>query len=188
MNNIGTEPTTTAAATTAAQQGNDGANNSARNNGQQQAQVQTQAQTAEKTFTQSDVDRIVAERLSRAKKGMPTEDELNAFNEWKSSQKTEEQKAAEREQEYAATKNKLTQAEQRWKLVESGYNPANGDDFDYLLYKLGKDDKLTVEELIKSIPPKTAATKKVNSSSSMNSSGASPDEQSARLRKAAGLK
>lgn len=50
---------------------------------------------AEKTFTQKELDEIVKQRLDRAKKDMPTKDELKVFREWKDSQKTAEQKAAD---------------------------------------------------------------------------------------------
>ena len=48
---------------------------------------------AEKTFTQKELDDIVKQRLDRAKKDMPSKEELKAFKEWKDSQKTAEQKA-----------------------------------------------------------------------------------------------
>lgn len=50
---------------------------------------------AEKTFTQKELDDIVKQRLDRAKKDMPSKEELKAFREWKDSQKTAEQKAAD---------------------------------------------------------------------------------------------
>lgn len=50
---------------------------------------------AEKTFTQKELDEIVKNRLDRAKKDMPSKDELKAFREWQDSQKTAEQKAAD---------------------------------------------------------------------------------------------
>lgn len=46
---------------------------------------------AEKTFTQKELDDIVKQRLDRAKKDMPSKDELKAFKEWQDSQKTAEQ-------------------------------------------------------------------------------------------------
>lgn len=49
----------------------------------------------EKTFTQADVDKLIKERLSREKKGQPSKEELEAFNNWKESQKTEEEKKNE---------------------------------------------------------------------------------------------
>ncbi|HHD2785047.1 TPA: hypothetical protein ACOTHR_002574 [Clostridium perfringens] len=52
-------------------------------------------QQEEKTFTQADVDRLIKERLDREKKGQPSKEELEAFNNWKESQKTEEEKKNE---------------------------------------------------------------------------------------------
>lgn len=52
-------------------------------------------QQAEKTFTQADVDRLIKERLAREKKGQPSKEDLEAFNNWKESQKTEEEKKNE---------------------------------------------------------------------------------------------
>lgn len=49
----------------------------------------------EKTFTQADVDRLIKERLAREKKGQPSKEDLEAFNNWKESQKTEEEKKNE---------------------------------------------------------------------------------------------
>lgn len=45
-----------------------------------------------KTFTQEEVNSIVEERLAKAKKNMPTKEELQAYNEWKQTQKTEQEK------------------------------------------------------------------------------------------------
>ena len=47
-----------------------------------------ETEQAEKTFTQKELDDIVKQRLDRAKKDMPSKDELKAFREWKDSQKT----------------------------------------------------------------------------------------------------
>lgn len=49
----------------------------------------------EKTFTQADVDRLIKERLAREKKGQPSKEDLETFNNWKESQKTEEEKKSE---------------------------------------------------------------------------------------------
>ena len=45
-----------------------------------------------KTFTQEEVNSIVEERLAKAKKNMPTKEELQQYNEWKETQKTEQEK------------------------------------------------------------------------------------------------
>ncbi len=49
----------------------------------------------EKTFTKDDVDRLIKERLDREKRNQPSKEELEAFNNWKESQKTEAQKQSE---------------------------------------------------------------------------------------------
>lgn len=45
-----------------------------------------------KTFTQEEVNSIVEERLAKAKKNMPSKEELQQYNEWKETQKTEQEK------------------------------------------------------------------------------------------------
>ena len=63
--------------------------NNAAENTQREAEPAKSAEStpAEKTFTQKELDDIVKQRLDRAKKDMPTKDELKAFREWKDSQK-----------------------------------------------------------------------------------------------------
>ena len=67
------------------------------------------------TFTQADVDRIVGERLAREKEKQIPEADLKAFREWRKNQKTEAEKAAEREAEYqrAASENAQLKAEKK---------------------------------------------------------------------------
>ena len=48
-----------------------------------------------KTFTQEELDKIVKERVARAKKDQPSKEELEAFKQWQESQKTEEEKKNE---------------------------------------------------------------------------------------------
>lgn len=45
-----------------------------------------------KTFTQEEVNSIVEERLAKVKKNMPSKEELQQYNEWKETQKTEQEK------------------------------------------------------------------------------------------------
>ena len=46
----------------------------------------------EKTFTQDEVNAIVKERLAKEKKGIPSKEELAKYNEWKESQKSQQDK------------------------------------------------------------------------------------------------
>jgi hypothetical protein len=59
------------------------------------------AKEPEKTLTQADVGKIVSDRLARERAKMPSADELKAYGEWKKSQQTEAEKAAEREKALA---------------------------------------------------------------------------------------
>ena len=46
----------------------------------------------QKTFTQEELNTIIETRLAKARKDMPSKEELQAYNEWKQSQKTEQEK------------------------------------------------------------------------------------------------
>ena len=73
---------------------------------------------AEKTFTQKELDDIVKQRVERAKKGMPSADELKAFHEWQDSQKTAEQRTNDLINE---AKNAQSAAEKRAEAAEAKY-------------------------------------------------------------------
>ena len=65
---------------------------------------------AEKTFTQKELDDIVKQRLDRAKKDMPSKEEMDAFHKWQDSQKTAEQLSQEK---ITAAENGRTEAVKR---------------------------------------------------------------------------
>ena len=100
---------------------------------------------AEKTFTQEELNKIVQERLDKEKKKMPSKEDLKAFKDWKESQKTAEQKQAEKEAEYQRTLNELNILKQTNAVLKAGVNK---DDVDYVLFKVSKmegdfDENLT---------------------------------------------
>lgn len=109
---------------------------------QQQEEQQAQQQSAEKTFTQAELDTIVARRLAKAQKGMPSDEELSAFRAWKESQQTEQQRWEALTKERDEMKNNLTEAlgkveqYERERLLLSKGVPA--EDVDYYAYKAGK--------------------------------------------------
>lgn len=78
-----------------------------------------ESEQAEKTFTQKELDEIVKQRLDRAKKDMPSKDELKAFREWRDSQKTAEQKAAEQLAEVAAARDSAEREKSRLEIKVS---------------------------------------------------------------------
>lgn len=125
---------------------------------------QTEQQT-EKTFTQADVDAIVARRLAKAQKGMPDEKELTEFRAWKDSQQTEQQRmneltterdTARRDLEVANAK--VLQYERERFMLTKG---VPSEDVDYYVYKASQlvtDSKTfeqAAEEVLKVHPSKT---------------------------------
>lgn len=95
--------------------------------------TQTDTKTEEKIFTQEEVNRM----LAKEKKNMPSKEELKAFNEWKESQKTAEQKQSEKETKYQETLSKNTELERENRVLKAG---VNSDDVDYVMFKVSKMD------------------------------------------------
>ena len=146
------------------------------------------APTPEKTFTQADVDTIVARRLAKAQKGMPDEAELTAFRAWKDSQQTEQQRMNTLTQErdtartdLAAANAKVEQYERERLLLSKGI-PV--EDVDYYAFKAGKlvsDTKTfeqAVEEVIKSRTAQSN-TVRVDFGAALQNSGSSKSSNDA---------
>ena len=112
------------------------------------------AHEQEKTFTQADVDKMIAARLERERKKYPSEDEMTAYRSWKESQQTEQEKQAKREKELADSKSALTAAQtevqqlKREKYVLS--KGLTGDEAEFISFKSEKmiDDKTTFEQAV----------------------------------------
>lgn len=107
---------------------------------------------AEKMFTQADLDALIGRRLAEERKKYPTADELNAFNAWKASQKTDADKLAavtsERDSannKYAEAQNEILKLKHERYLLDKGI-PA--DDLDYYEFKISKNvtDAVTFEK------------------------------------------
>lgn len=120
----------------------------------------------EQKFTQADVDRIVSQRLARATKDLPSEEELKGYNEWKSKQQSE----ADKLKEMTSLKNKadsdLKEANAKIEKYErEKFLKSKGiadEDLDYYEFKIGQKvtDSLTfeaaAEEFLKDKAPKRA--------------------------------
>lgn len=104
-----------------------------------------------KTFTQEELDAIVKERVARAKKGQPSKDDLEAFNAWKESQKTEEEKKNEAltnaEKARLAAEEKATALEAKVTCLSKGVIATSVDDV-VTLAKAMVTDELTIEQAI----------------------------------------
>ena len=104
-----------------------------------------------KTFTKDDVDRLIQEKLDEAKKGQPSKEELDAFNEWKESQKTEEEKRSEAltnaEKAKEAAEERALLAETKVICLSKGVVADSVDDV-VILAKSMVSDSMTMEQAI----------------------------------------
>ena len=109
---------------------------------------------AEKTFTQSELDEIVKQRLERQKKGQPSKEEMDAFHKWQDSQKTAEQLSAEKisaaESRAAEAEKKAAAAEAKAYAYSKGVNAEAVDDV--IALAIPKvDDNTTMEKAIEAV-------------------------------------
>lgn len=108
----------------------------------------------EKTFTQADVDRLIQERVAREKKNQLSKDELKAYNEWKESQKTEEEKKNEAltnaENARIAAEERANSLEAKVTCLSKGVIATSVDDV-VILAKAMVTDEITVEQAIEKV-------------------------------------
>lgn len=112
------------------------------------------APVQEKTFTQADVDTIVANRLARERKNYPSEQELNDYRTWKSNQPAAQQTLQTITQErdtaqsqLSAVKAELEQAKREKYVFSKGLS---GEDAEFIMFKAAKmvDEKTTFEAAV----------------------------------------
>lgn len=109
-------------------------------------------QTTEKKEGQAEIDvkaeaqKIADAMVAKKMKGMPSKEELKAFKDWQESQKTAEQKQAEKDAEYQKTLNELNTLKQTNAVLSAG---VNRDDADYVIFKVGKMEGEFEENLAK---------------------------------------
>ena len=115
----------------------------------------------QKTFTQEELNTIVETRLAKAKKDMPSKEELKKYYEWKEAQKTEQEKMAEKETEYQKALAEKEQIINENKILKSG---VNAEDTDYVLFKVTKMEGEFEENLSKFLKDNTRFLNKTVSS------------------------
>lgn len=105
----------------------------------------------EKTFTQADVDKLIQERIAREKKNQLSKEELKAYNEWKGSQKTEEEKKNEAltnaEKARLAAEEKATALEAKVTCLSKGVIATSVDDV-VILAKAMVTEEVAIEQAI----------------------------------------
>ena len=128
--------------------------------------VETAPETAtEKTFTQAEVDALIAKRLDRATKGMPSKEELSEFKAWKDSQQTEEEKWNNLTKERDTANNRIGELEAEIEqLKRQNYvlgKGATGENAEFALFKAAKmvNENTTFEQAIDAILAEQPAAK-----------------------------
>lgn len=95
-------------------------------------------EVVEKTFTQEEVDNIVKERLAKAKKGIPSKEELTKYNEWKENQKTQQDKYDELVKNDAEKDSTISNLKKENLVLKSGIT--DNDEIEFIVYKVSKMD------------------------------------------------
>lgn len=106
----------------------------------------------EKKFSQEDAQKMADAIVAKKLKGMPTKEELKAYNDWKESQKTEEQKKADIEAENTRRNQELSETKKELAVYKAG---VNSDEADFVMYKVSKmegDFEENLKEFLKDNP------------------------------------
>lgn len=141
-----------------------------------------QTQPEGKLMTQAEIDTIVARRVARATRGMPSEEELNAFHDWQRSNNdtvisnlTNERDTARND--LLSAKAELEALKREKVLLAKGIDK---DDIEYYAFKIGKmvDDKTTFEQATDAFLSNNAPKSKVTVDLSANLDGANKPNNS----------
>lgn len=105
----------------------------------------------EKTFTQADVDKLLKDRVAREKKGQLSKEEIKAYQDWKDSQKTEDEKKSEAltnaEKAKQAAEERATSLEAKVTCLSKGVGATSVDDVVVLAKAMVSDD-VTIDQAI----------------------------------------
>lgn len=117
-----------------------------------EAKTDTQETTQEeKTFTQTDVDKLIQDRVAREKKNQVSKEELKAYQDWKESQKTEEEKKSEAltnaEKAKQVAEERANSLEAKVTCLSKGVTSNSVDDV-VILAKAMVTEEVTIEQAI----------------------------------------
>lgn len=109
-------------------------------------------QQEEKTFTQSEIDKLIAERLKRERAKQPKKEELDAFNSWKKSQQTEQERLEAERKEFESTKQELTKLRNEKEVLKSGVDNKFSDYVTFEVSKMEGDFADNLSDFLKNNP------------------------------------
>ena len=100
-------------------------------------QVETNSENVvEKTFTQDEVNAIVKERLAKAQKNAPSKEDLAKYNEWKESQKTQQDKYDDLVKKDNEKDTTISNLQKENLVLKNGIT--DGDEVEFIVYKVSK--------------------------------------------------
>lgn len=111
-----------------------------------------------KTFTQEEVNGIVKERLAKAQKGIPSKEELAKYNEWKESQKSQQDKYDDLVKNSNEKDNTISILEKENAVLKAGIT--DEDEIEFICFKVGKMDGDFKENLSEYLANNPKHTKK----------------------------
>lgn len=111
-----------------------------------------------KTFTQEEVNGIVKERLAKAQKGIPSKEELAKYNEWKESQKSQQDKYDDLVKNSNEKDHTILTLEKEIAVLKAGI--LDQDEIEFICYKVGKMDGDFKENLSQYLADNPKYTKK----------------------------
>lgn len=139
----------------------------------------TEAKKEEKTFTQEEVNAMLAKEKGK----MPDKEELQAFNEWKESQKTAEQKRQEEIIKNQNLENDNNYKTQIIEIMKKGFDYENAEFVQFKLSKMDGDFEENLESYIKTHSSTKEEKKSISTGFSMNKTNTVVSEDKAYLDK-----
>ncbi len=94
--------------------------------------------SSEKTFTQKEFKEALEKEVNRKTKNLPSKEDLKAFNDWKESQKTNEEKAQELQKKYNAIENDNVSLKRTRQILGKLVDEETLDKASYIEYKISR--------------------------------------------------
>ena len=120
--------------------------------------VENNSEEVVKTFTQEEVNGIVKERLAKVQRGIPSKEELAKYNEWKESQKSQQDKYDDLVKNSNEKDNTISILEKENAVLKAGIT--DEDEIEFICFKVGKMDGDFKENLTQYLAENPKHTKK----------------------------
>lgn len=133
---------------------------------QVQTEEVTPAAEETKTFTQDEVDQIVADRLARERKKLPADVDLKKYREWQKNSQTDAEKYSAMEADLKASQAEVAMLRNQQAVAKAECKPEFAEFVADKVAKMGEDFEKNLADFKKSNPQYFGESKvvKVNSS------------------------